>query len=45
MFVGAFQNDLKVDHFNESLVQKSATDMDEVMNISYCCIKGEERNI
>lgn len=32
MFVEAFLNGLKASHFNESLEQKSATSMDEVMN-------------
>lgn len=43
MFVEAFQNGLKFGHFNESLAQKSSTNMDEVMNIAECYIKDEER--
>lgn len=45
MFVGAFQNWLKVNHFNESLAQKPTISMDEVMNKAECYIKGEESNM
>lgn len=45
IFVGAFQNGLKVDHFIESLAQKPAASMDEVMNMEECYIKGEEINM
>lgn len=45
MFVGTFQNNLKSDHFNESLAQKPATSMVEVMNKVECYIKEEERSM
>lgn len=45
MFLGAFQNDLKDKHLNDSLAQKPAADMNEVMNKQECCINGEERNM
>lgn len=45
MFVGAFQNDLRADHFNESSAQKPTINMDEVMNKAECYIKGEKSNI
>ncbi|GAU21317.1 hypothetical protein TSUD_372110 [Trifolium subterraneum] len=44
MFVAAFHNGLKVGHFNESLAQKSATLMQEVIKRASCYIKGEESN-
>jgi hypothetical protein len=31
MFVSAFDNGLKADHFNESLAQKAATSMQEII--------------
>lgn len=40
MFVGDFQNNLKADHFNESLAQKATTNMEEVMNIVKCYVNG-----
>lgn len=42
MFVGAFQNGLKSYHFNESLAQKSATSMKEVMNKLNVIPKGKK---
>lgn len=42
MFVGAFQNGLKVNHFNKSLAHKLATNMEEVMNREKHDVKGEE---
>ena len=45
MFVGDFNNGLRVGHFNESLAQKSTLNMGEVMNWEECYIKGEERNM
>lgn len=45
MFAGAFQNGLKLDHFNELLAQKPTTNMKEVMKIEESYIKGEERNM
>ncbi|GAU24562.1 hypothetical protein TSUD_149030 [Trifolium subterraneum] len=44
MFVAAFQNGLKAGHFNESLAQKPAESMQEVMKRAECYIKGEESN-
>lgn len=44
IFVGAFQNDMKVDDFNESLAQKLSTSMEEVMSIAECYVKEEESN-
>lgn len=45
MFVGAFQNSLRVGHFNESLAQKSGSNMEEVMNRIDCYVNGEESNM
>ncbi|GAU18549.1 hypothetical protein TSUD_325390 [Trifolium subterraneum] len=42
MFVAAFHNGLKAEHFNESLAQKPATSMQEVVKRANCYIKGEE---
>jgi hypothetical protein len=44
MFVAAFHNGLKAGHFNESLEQKPAETMQEVMKRAECYIKGEESN-
>ncbi|GAU48798.1 hypothetical protein TSUD_81470 [Trifolium subterraneum] len=44
MFVAAFQKGLKAGHFNESLAQKPAETMQEVMKRAQCYIKGEESN-
>ncbi|GAU27362.1 hypothetical protein TSUD_55150 [Trifolium subterraneum] len=44
IFVAAVQNGLKAGHFNESLVQKPASTMQEVMKRAECYIKGEESN-
>jgi DNA mismatch repair ATPase MutS len=44
MFVSAFHNGLKVGHFNESLAQKPATSMQEIIKRAECYIKGEENN-
>ncbi|GAU23955.1 hypothetical protein TSUD_183540 [Trifolium subterraneum] len=44
MFVAAVQNGLKAGHFNESLAQKTASTMQEVMKRAECYIKGEESN-
>jgi hypothetical protein len=44
MFVAAFHNGLKADHFNESLAQKPATSMQEIIKRAECYIKGEESN-
>ncbi|GAU47561.1 hypothetical protein TSUD_404080 [Trifolium subterraneum] len=41
MFVAAFHNGLKAGHFNESLAQKPATSMQEVVKRASCYIKGE----
>lgn len=41
MFLGVFQNSLKIGHFNESLVQKSTTSVEEIMEIVRCYIKEE----
>ena len=45
MFVGAFQHDLKVGKFNESLAQKSTSNMDEVITRAEFYIKGEGSNM
>lgn len=45
MFVEAFQNGLKANHFNKSLAQKPAAGMGYVMNMAKCYIKGEESNM
>lgn len=42
MFIGAFQHDLKVGQFNESLAPKSVSNMNEVITWAKCYIKGEE---
>ncbi|MCH90725.1 gag-pol polyprotein, partial [Trifolium medium] len=44
MFVAAFHNGLTAGQFNESLVQKPATTMQEIMKWAKCYIKGEESN-
>ncbi|GAU31842.1 hypothetical protein TSUD_114530 [Trifolium subterraneum] len=44
MFVASFHNGLKAGHFNESLAQKPATSMHEVIKRASCYIKGEESN-
>jgi hypothetical protein len=45
MFVSAFQNVLKVGHFNESLAQKPAISMQEIIKRVEYYIKGEESNV
>lgn len=45
MFMGVFQNWLKAGHFNESLVQKQATSMEEVMSRAGCYFNNEESNM
>lgn len=45
MFVGVFQHDLRVGQFNESLAQKSTSNMDEVITREEYYIKGEESNM
>ncbi|GAU44770.1 hypothetical protein TSUD_138820 [Trifolium subterraneum] len=44
IFVAAFHKGLKAGHFNESLAQKPATSMQEVVKRASCYIKGEESN-
>ncbi|MCI91855.1 hypothetical protein A2U01_0113150, partial [Trifolium medium] len=44
MFVTAFQNGLKAGQFNESLTQKPAESMQEVVKRAECYIRGEESN-
>ncbi|MCI22531.1 hypothetical protein A2U01_0043707 [Trifolium medium] len=44
IFVAAFQNGLNARHFNESLAQKPADTMQEIMKRVECYIKGEEIN-
>lgn len=44
LFVGAFQHGLRAWQFNESLVQKPASNMDEIITQVECYIKGEESN-
>jgi hypothetical protein len=45
MFVSTFHNALKAGHFNESLTQKPATSMQEIIKSAECYIKGEESNV
>lgn len=45
MFVGPFQNRLRAAHFNESLTQRLAKSLAEVLTRVECYIKGEESNI
>jgi len=40
LFVGAFQNGLRAGQFNESLAQKPADSMEEIMAHAKCYIKG-----
>jgi hypothetical protein len=44
MFVAAFHNGLNAGHFNESLAQKPATSMQEIIKRAECYIKGGESN-
>jgi hypothetical protein len=44
VFVGAFQNGLRAGQLNESLAQKSADSMEEIIARADCYIKGEESN-
>ncbi|MCH81899.1 hypothetical protein A2U01_0002693 [Trifolium medium] len=44
MCIAAFHNGLKAGQFNESLAQKPATTMQEIMQRAECYIKGEESN-
>jgi len=44
LFVGAFQNGLRAGQFNESLSQKLAESMEEIMARAECYINGEEGN-
>lgn len=44
MFMGEFQNQLKMGHFNESLAQRSTLTLAEVVSMVECYIKDEERN-
>jgi hypothetical protein len=44
VFVGAFQNGLRSGQFNESLAQKPAGSMEEIIARADCYIKGEESN-
>jgi len=44
LFVGAFQSGLRAGPFIESLAQKPADFMDEIMSSVECYIKGEESN-
>ena len=45
IFVAAFQHELKVGQFNESLTQKPAKSMDEIITRTECYVKGEESNM
>ncbi|MCI38596.1 hypothetical protein A2U01_0059824, partial [Trifolium medium] len=45
MFVAAFHNGLKAGQFNESLAQKPAATMQEIMKRVECYIKGGESNV
>jgi len=45
LFVGAFQNGLRAGQFNESLAQKPADPMEEIMARAECCSKGAESNV
>src|ERR1044072_425084 len=45
IFVAAFQHGLKAGQFNESLAQKPAKSMDEIITRAECYVKGEESNM
>jgi hypothetical protein len=45
MFVSTLHNVLKAGHFNESLAQKPATSMQEIIKRAEFYIKGEESNV
>jgi hypothetical protein len=45
MFMGAFQIGLRAGQFNESLAQKPADSMEEIIARIECYIKGEESNV
>src|ERR1044072_9649932 len=45
IFVAAFQHGLRADQFNESLAQKPAKSMDEIITRAECYVKGEESNM
>ncbi|XP_039687900.1 uncharacterized protein [Medicago truncatula] len=45
VFVGAFQNGLRAGQFNESLAQKPADSIEEVIARAECYVKGEESNV
>ena len=45
IFVATFQQGLWVGQFNESLAQKPATSMDEIITRAECYVKGEESNM
>lgn len=42
--MGTFQNGLKVRHFNESLAQRPASSLEEVVTREQFYIKGEQSN-
>ncbi|XP_039687770.1 uncharacterized protein [Medicago truncatula] len=44
VFVGAFQNGLWAGQFNESIAQKPADSMEEIIARAECYVKGEESN-
>lgn len=43
--MGAFLNELKAGHFNESIAQKPILTLVEVVAREKCYIKGEEKNV
>ena len=45
MFVKVFQHDLKAEQFKKNLVQKSMSNIDEVITRAECYIKGEKSNM
>ena len=45
LFLGAFQHDLRVGKFNESLAQNLTSNMNEIITRVECYIKGEESNL
>lgn len=45
MFIGVFQNRLKERNFNETLAQRPATSLVEVVTRVESYIKGEESNL
>lgn len=45
MFLEAFQNGLKVRHFNELLSYNIVNSMEHIIVLAQCYVNGEERNL